>query len=682
MQTQLITWHRNALFFAAICGFGLVGPSYAQTLGQPAAIRAPAQGQPGAGNSEESPSEPRVRIKSDKSNLKIIERFSKVVELEAKITKVDGFDPEVINVSALTVNQIRVQAVAPGVTTMTVFDEYDHAFTIEVFVYGDVRHLQAYIDQLFPHSSVKAVAVRDSVVLRGWVTKPETITHLVQVAEMFYPNVLNQMNVGGMQQVKLKVRVMEVQRSKVRALGINLYYLNRNGYLATTPGSLTPVATLSAPFGGPPGIEAISSSLSDTSISSGFVGDHNIFNAFIDALKEENLLKIMAEPELVATNGRPATMLAGGEFPILVPQSLGTTTIEWREFGVRLEAVPIILGQGRVRLELQPEVSERDFSNAVDVSGFTVPGLTTRRVNTQVEMRFGQTFMLAGLLSMRNTAQTDKVPFFGELPWVGAAFRRVRYDEAETELVILVTPELVAPIDCQQIPPGGPGLFTTAPTDRELFRDGMIEIPSYGGRCPTCGPGHCGPGGCESGDSGVIINSQIHESYEPPTNGESQLAPAPQVAPPAPSNADPTTGANFGNPTSRFPRSQSPRAEVPSFPKREAPINGPSANSGIPFGEAQPATKKKSRFAFWKRDNPFSRRRLPRRPTLRYRLKDQQTEGSSTPVAGNTTSELFETRQAQSAPFGSGLLKPRPGLIEPTSAQQTRETGTVNQFAN
>jgi type II secretory pathway component GspD/PulD (secretin) len=192
-------------------------------------------------------------------------------------------------------------------------------------------------------------------------------------------------------------------------------------------------------------------------------------------------------------------MLSGGEFPILVPQSLGSVSIEWRDFGVRLEAVPIILGDGRVRLEVMPEVSERDFANSITLQGTTVPALTTRKVNTQVEMRFGQTLMLAGLLSSRQSGQTQKIPLLGELPWVGTLFRRIQYDEVETELVILLTPELVAPVEAGQLPRGGPGLFTTKPTDRELFGDGYIEVPSYGDECSTCGAlGFCGPA-CKAG---------------------------------------------------------------------------------------------------------------------------------------------------------------------------------------
>ncbi len=448
--------------------------------------------QPAEVDQSVSTNDPVFVVNRPESQTQITEKFSKVVQLPQRISRVDGFDPVVLNVTALSATSFRLQALAPGVTTVVFTDEFGAVYTVETFVAGDVRHLQAYIDRLFPGSAVKAVAVKDSVVLRGWVTRPEEITKMVEIAERFYPAVLNQMYVGGMQQVILKCRVMEVQRSKIRQLGLNFLYVNDNGFVGSTPGTLVPLANSTANFtgngAGGQGLEILNTALSSLSLAGGIVDDNNIFQSFLDALKQERLLKILAEPTLNTTNGRPAQMLAGGEFPIVVPQSLGTTTIEWREFGVRMEAVPTILGAGRVRLELQPEVSERDFSNSVNINGFTVPGLTTRRVNTQVEMKFGQTYMLAGLLSLRRTATTSKIPFLGELPWIGAAFRRVQYDEGETELVILVTPELAGPLDPYEVPTGGPGLNTDVPTDRELYRDGFIEVPSYGGVCPDCEP--------------------------------------------------------------------------------------------------------------------------------------------------------------------------------------------------
>ena len=474
-----------------------------------------------------------VQVSVKRTDLEIIEKFSKILELKKKITRVDGFDPAILSVTALTAYRVRIQAISQGVTTVILTDEDDATYLIEIFVKGDSRLLQTIINRKFPNSSVETFLVRDSVVLRGWVTKPENITQIVEIAETIYPNVLNQMNVGGVQQVKLKVKVMEVQRSKIRQIGFNFLYLNRSTAFSSTPGQLVQLGTIALPFGGPPGLTFNTDTLSGATNSLSFTGDNSIFSSFIEALKEESLLKILSEPELVTTNGRPATMLAGGEFPILVPQSLGTTTIEWREFGTRMEVVPIILGNGRLRLEVMPEVSERDFTNAVDVNGFTVPGLTTRRVNTQVEMRFGQTLMIAGLIATRQTAETDKIPFFGELPWIGAAFRRVRYDDVETDLVILVTPELVAPLESGQVPQGGPGSFTVSPTDRELFRDGLLEVPNYGDPCVGCdvplfeSSNEFNAAGL-SGSMGSDSNIQIVPEPEPQTSTkEPALPPVP-----------------------------------------------------------------------------------------------------------------------------------------------------------
>jgi len=227
----------------------------------------------------------------------------------------------------------------------------------------------------------------------------------------------------------------------------------------------------------------------------GVLTDNHIFQGFLEALQEKSLLKILAEPKLVTTSGRPASLLSGGEFPILVPQGLGTATIEWREFGVRLEAVPIVLGNGRLRLDISPEVSDRDFSNAVNLNGTVVPGLTTRRVNTQLEMRFAETLMIGGLISTRKNSNTSSIPVIGDMPIIGAAFRRVSYEDAETELLVLVTPYLVSPLDPTQVPPGGPGLNSANPTSHELYIDGHMEVDQVGGYFPNGGPGMVVPTG-------------------------------------------------------------------------------------------------------------------------------------------------------------------------------------------
>jgi pilus assembly protein CpaC len=517
MQTHRTSWCRAVRLIVVLttvaCFNWPAGAQQTQTVSQPVERPAPAN-------------EQVVRITERQTAIKIVERFAKVVELDVKMTAVDGFDQDIVDVLPLSAKRIRVLARKPGVTSMVLTDEHGQRYTVDLFVAGDVRHLQSYIAQMFPNATVEAIKLQDSVVLRGWVTQPEHLTHIVEVAEQFYGRVINQMSVGGVQQVLMKVKIMEVQRSKIRQLGFNFLLLNNNGYLASTPGALTPLNEITAPLGGAP--EALLTGLANPSVAFGFVGNSAIFQGFLDALRQEGLLKIHAEPILVTTNGRPATLLSGGEFPILVPQGIGNVSIEWKEFGTSLEAVPIILGEGRLRLELMPEVSERDFANAVNVDGLTVPGLTTRRVNTQVEMQFGQTLMIGGLLSSRDTAETQKVPFLGELPWIGAAFSRKRFDEVETELVIMVTPEYVAPVSGDQVPPGGPGLFTATPTDRELFYHGTLEVPNFGDECEGCLP----PGGFPIvPPAGLRGPSHDPGLYMPAPPGE--LLP-PSSAPPAP----------------------------------------------------------------------------------------------------------------------------------------------------
>jgi pilus assembly protein CpaC len=393
---------------------------------------------------------------------------------------VDGFDPTVVTVTALSPNRLRLLAETPGVTTLSLTDEFDANYSVDVFVEGDIRELQAYLQRLFPGSALEAIKLRDSIVLRGWVTEPDAIPQVMAIAEQFAPTVHNQMRVAGENQVMMKVRVIEVQRSKLKQMGFNFITLGQQYFVSSNVGGLVPLDSVTLPFGGPPMVEAVGQALANPTMQFAITGNDNIFHGFIEALQREALAKILAEPILVTTSGRPANLLSGGEFPILVPQGLGTATIDWREFGVRMEAVPIVLGNGRLRLDIAPEVSERDFSNAVEVNGFTVPGLTTRRVNTQVEMRFGDTLIIGGLISSRRNGTTQKVPVLGELPLIGAAFRRVEYDDRETELVIVVTPHLVNPIPAGQYPGPGPGMNSADPTAHELYLDGMLEVDKIG----------------------------------------------------------------------------------------------------------------------------------------------------------------------------------------------------------
>jgi len=565
-------------------------------------------------------SEPVFRMQKENSRLTIVEKFSTVVELKTKVRRVDGFDPEVVNVTALSPHRIRVQALGTGVTTVVLEDEDSRVWSVEVFITGDVRHLQAHIHKLFPKASVEAVEVGDAVVLRGWVTHPEHITELVEVAQQFYPEVLNQIKVGGVQQVQLHVRVMEIQRTKVRRLGMNFLFIGNNGYLASTVGSLTPIQSLTTSGGSSPSLSVSANALADPSITFGLVNSSRVFQGFVEALKQEGLLKIMAQPSITTTNGRPASLLNGGEFPILVPAGLGTVGVEFREFGVRMEAVPIILGGGRLRLELQPEVSERDFANAISVQGVTVPGLTVRRANTQVEMGFGETLMIAGLISRRHTAETDKLPLFGELPWIGVAFSRKRFEEVETELVILVTPEYVAPLKKSEVPAGGPGASTTVPLDRELFLNQMIEVPNYGE--PSFGDvNEFSPDSV--GAAQVVPNQSAYEA--PQSEHQHQLPP-----PPPPTVRDVNVAPRPAPDIPRRPTLKAPLRPSSNVPLPPAADGLPGSASNVPRG---PASRVPRKFA----GNPFEVPARGIRQTRAILPAAHNTPVQGTPANGRRT---------------------------------------------
>jgi len=497
-------------------------------------------------------------VQPGQNHLDIFTGFTTIIEHSARIRSVLDFDQETVKIEVVNGNaqQVRLFALAAGVTTVTLVDENDQYFQIEVLVEADVRHLQSFLRRGFPDADVKAREVNGAVLLTGWVTQPSHITEIVEIAEQFYPTVLNRMQVGGAQQVQLRCDILEVQRSKIRRMGLNFQFNQPGEYLISTPGPVTPIAAFN-PLGSPP---ATLSGFGASTLTFGFIRNNRIFQGFLQALREEGLLKIHATPAITALNGQPAQLVQGGESPVLVPGGLGTTTIEYKPFGVQLEAVAHILGEGRLRLQLKPEVSERDFSNAVTVDGVTVPAFTVRRASTEVEMNFGETLVIAGLISRREDASVVGVPGLGKLPWIGTAFSLKRYTEAETELVMLITPEYTAPLSQEQIPPGGPGKFTDTPTDHELFFKNLTEVPLFGDECAHCTTcqehGACQqhPNGCPS-----CGNNQDCVKIQPSPSSGQRIARVRKPAEPAPKTAVPATPAGFSRNTSKSSVSPKPR---------------------------------------------------------------------------------------------------------------------------
>ena len=551
----------------------------AQPLPAPAPQAVPPPPQTAAAATEPiRPGERIVRVVAPRMDLTITELQSRVVELTSRIRLVDDFNPQTLSISALAPNQLRIRAEASGVTTVRITDEFENVFHLEVFVEKDVRELQSHINRLFPGAAVEVVGVKDSIILRGWVTQPSQIPQIVELARTYSPSIQNHIDVGGGNQVQLSVKVLEVQRSKLEQFGFNFLAIGQNYHFASTPGNLVPVAAATLPFGGPPGVTMTQSALRNATMQFAILGSSDIFEGFIEALKQESLLKILARPTVATTSGRPAEIHSGGEFPILVPQGIGTATIQFRQFGIRMEAVPIVLGEGRVQLDVAAEVSERDFANAVDVNGFVVPGIISRDVNTRVEMKFGETLMIGGLTQDRVTASSNKIPFLGDIPYLGAAFSRKQHQIATTELVILVTPHLIAPFAPGTVPCGGPGLHSDDPTAWELLIDGHMEVPKFGPDCPQCPPGMSGMPGMIGPGAEMLSPAGSLDGYNP------------GVSPPSPPPSYPAEGTG---PPGEFPGGLgangmrgNPGVSTARTPLRDSAVRPASGVMGDPMRSA------------------------------------------------------------------------------------------------
>jgi pilus assembly protein CpaC len=306
----------------------------------------------------------------------------------------------------------------------------------------DEAALRTSLATALPGSAISVATARDVLVLSGSVASAAEGDDAMRLAARYVPGgdakqLLNRMAVASPVQVNIKVRVAEVSRDVLRALGFNWQVLGSFGN-----------ATLGLATGRPviPGPGFPLRSGATDNIFAAFRNGNVDLNLLIDALEDEKLVTILAEPDLTALSGLPASFLAGGEYPIPVPQALGVTTIEYKRFGVSLAFVATVGAGGRITLNVRPEVSQLTFNGGISFDGIEVPALTTRRAETTVELGSGQGFAIAGLLQRGNDDDVRKLPLLGDLPILGPLFRSKRYARRETELVIIVTPSLVRPV--------------------------------------------------------------------------------------------------------------------------------------------------------------------------------------------------------------------------------------------
>jgi pilus assembly protein CpaC len=370
-----------------------------------------------------------------------------------------------------------LRGIKPGVTSITVSDPNRNLTTFDIHVIGDVRKLEFTLQQAFPDSTIKPIALANGVMLVGSVARATDIPTVMSLAKTFYPeSVLNKLQVGGSQMIAMNVRVYEVSRSKLRKLGIDWAFSSADFAIGSS------VAEIIKAFTPTPGAVPTASG---STLSFGVFSDSSQFTAFIEALERNSMAKLLDEPTLVAMNGRAAEFLSGGEIPVQVASGLGTNSIEFRPFGTKLDMVPIILGQGRIRLEIRAEVSEV----ATDLSGTTgVPGFRVRRVNTGVEMNAGCTLALAGDYREEVESEKQGLPGLINRPYLGQMFRRIEEDKNEIELVFLVTPTFIGEVEQYKLPVNIPGRTTQSPGDSEFYHNGYIETPQCAVDCPLPTP--------------------------------------------------------------------------------------------------------------------------------------------------------------------------------------------------
>jgi pilus assembly protein CpaC len=375
----------------------------------------------------------------------------------------------------------------PDVTQVEVTDVDGRKETYEVIVQADIEYLRTQLRRAVPTANVNPIPTsNNTVILSGTVTRAEDINVIQSVVQSVGFQSVNNLRVGGVQHVQLDVVIVRVARSDLRSLAFNFLTNSRAWYLGSTvaqavtePTSVGVGAPLNAVFQGAQFLNGAPGAPNGvpTNILTGVLSNKAGFLAFLEALRTENVVKSINEPRLTTLSGRPASFLAGGEQAVPVPAGLGQIGVQFEEFGTRLNFVPIVLGTGKILLEVEPEVSQLDAASGVSISGTVVPGRITNRVHSSVELEPGQTFVLGGLIQNQITASALKVPVLGDIPYLGVAFSSKSYQETEQEVMVLVTPWLVDGMACDQRPPVLPGQETRRPDDFELFLEGILEAP-------------------------------------------------------------------------------------------------------------------------------------------------------------------------------------------------------------
>jgi len=439
----------------------------ARTLAQDAnpqtapATASPQGNAPAAQPSTTTPPASSQSVTAGAAPLRVMVGKSLLINTTERLKRVSVTDPSVADPLVVTPTQVLVNGLAPGEVSLLIWDELERSRSFDLRVDVDITAASEEMHRLFPDEQINVTPSRSAIVLSGHVTTEDVSKHAGSLASAYSKNVVNVLTFGpvGPEEVLLEVKFAEVDRTAVTQLGANLFMpglgntiaLSQTGQFGslsvhntaqtttTTPGGTTTTTTTSTP-----------PTVNISDFLNIFVARTDInLGAVVKALQQRNLLQILAEPNLIAVNGKEASFLAGGEFPFPIAQpsagGVSTVTISFREFGVRLKFTPVIQPNGNIHLRVVPEVSTLDFTNAVTVAGTTVPAISTRKADTEFELQDGQSFVIAGLIDNRVTDITSKVPWLGDIPVLGNFFKSKNVQKSKGELMVLCTARRITP---------------------------------------------------------------------------------------------------------------------------------------------------------------------------------------------------------------------------------------------
>jgi pilus assembly protein CpaC len=407
-------------------------PPAAQTSAAQTTTTAPAPGQ---------------TVTAGAAPLRVMVGKSLLINTTERLKRVSVTDPSVADALVVTPTQVLVNGLAPGEVSLLIWDELERSRSFDLRVDVDITAAAEEMHRLFPDEQINVTPSRSAIVLSGHVTTEDVSKHAGSLASAYSKNVVNVLTFGpvGAEEVLLEVKFAEVDRLALTELGINIFSTGAGNTIGTVQ---------TGQFGGvKPGPISDPATSNQTTISDAlnlfFFNPQVHLGTVIKALQSKNLLQILAEPNLVAVNGKEASFLAGGEFPFPVVQpgagGIATVTVQFREFGVRLRFTPVIQPNGSIHLHVVPEVSTLDFANAVTVSGTTIPAISTRKADTEFELQDGQSFVIAGLMDNRVTNLGNKIPGLGDIPILGNFFKSKSAQKSNSELMVLCTVRRVAP---------------------------------------------------------------------------------------------------------------------------------------------------------------------------------------------------------------------------------------------